>query len=72
MANDDNIIIIFITTDNLEDWFASFQALRDPVTLNKTKAYDRFQDTLCPAVINLTNLIDEFGSRDKKSCLSGQ
>jgi len=71
MADDNNIIIIFRGTDNLKDWFANFQAVRDPGPLTETKAHEGFQDALYPAVINLTNVIDEFGSRDKKLWLSG-
>ena len=66
MADDKNIIVVFRGSDSLEDWFANFQAVREPGPLKGTLAHEGFQDALYPAVISLTNLIDKFQTSETK------
>jgi len=71
MANKKNIIVVFRGSDSKSDWFANFQAVRDPGPLKGTKAHEGFQDALFPAVISLTNVIDKFRTNKQKICLTG-
>ena len=50
----------FAAPNKINDWFANFQAVRDPGPLVKTKAHEGFQDALFPAVVGLTHAIDRF------------
>jgi len=71
MGNDSDIICVFRGSDKLEDWFANFQASRDPGPLDGTLAHEGFQDALFPAVIALTNAIDSFGVGSKRIWVTG-
>lgn len=71
MSNTDNIVVVFRGSDALKDWFANFQAVYDPGPLKNTKAHEGFQDSLFPAVIGITNLLDSVLSKDKKIWITG-
>jgi len=71
MSDEKNIVIAFRGSDALKDWFANFQAVRDPGPMKDTKAHEGFQDALYPAVIKLTEIIDRFGANVKKIWLTG-
>ncbi|MBL4679813.1 MAG: lipase family protein [Pseudomonadales bacterium] len=71
MSDKKNIIVVFRGSDDLKDWFANFQAVKDPGPLKDTKAHEGFQDALYPAVIKLTEIIDRFGANSKKIWVTG-
>jgi len=71
MSNADNIVVVFRGSNSLEDWFANFQAVYDPGPLNNTKAHEGFQDSLFPAVIGITNLLDNVFSKNNKIWITG-
>ena len=71
MSNDVNIVIVFRGSESLKDWFANFQAVYDPGPLDDTKAHEGFQDALFPAVIGLTNFLDEAAAQNKKIWITG-
>ena len=64
-GNADTIVVVFRGSDDINDWFANFQAVRDPGPLTKTKAHEGFQDALFPSVIQVTNAIDSMLNLDK-------
>ena len=51
MSDEKNIVIVFRGSDDLRDWFANFQAVRDPGPLENSKVHEGFQDALYPAVL---------------------
>ena len=71
MANSTDIVCVFRGSDTVEDWFANFQAVRDPGPLNGTLAHEGFQDSLYPAVIALTNAIDRIGINGRRIWITG-
>lgn len=71
MGNDSDIVCVFRGSDKIEDWFANFQAVRDPGPLNGTLAHEGFQDALFPAVIALTNAIDTIGVNGRRIWITG-
>ena len=71
MGNDTDIVCVFRGSDKIEDWFANFQAVRDPGPLNGTLAHEGFQDALFPAVIALTNAIDAIGVNGRRIWITG-
>jgi triacylglycerol lipase len=71
MANASDIVCVFRGSDKIEDWFANFEAVRDPGPLNGTLVHEGFQDALFPAVIAITNAIDIIGASDKRIWLTG-
>ncbi len=71
MANEKDIIVVFRGSDSINDWFANFQAVYDPGPMKKTKAHEGFQDALFPAVIGLTNLIDQFQDNGQRVWFTG-
>jgi len=71
MSNNDNIVVVFRGSESLKDWFANFQAVYDPGPLIDTKAHEGFQDALFPAVIGLTNFLDDAASQNKKIWITG-
>lgn len=71
MSDNKNIIVVFRGSDDLKDWFANFQAVRDPGPLKNSKAHEGFQDALYPAVIKLTEIINRFNSGSKKIWITG-
>ena len=70
-ANDTDILCVFRGTDNIDDWFANFQATKDPGPPTDTSAHEGFQDALYPAVIAISNAIDQFGGASKRLWLTG-
>lgn len=66
-----NILIAFRGSDNIKDWFANFQAVREPGPLQQTKAHEGFQDALYPAVMKLTEILTALDSAKKKIWLTG-
>lgn len=71
MSNKENIVIVFRGSESLKDWFANFQTVYDPGPLKETKAHEGFQDALFPAVIGITNLIDEIYAEGMKIWVTG-
>ena len=71
MGNTSDIVCVFRGSDSIDDWFANFQAVRDPGPLNGTLAHEGFQDALFPAVIALTNAIDTVGVKDRRIWITG-
>ncbi|NQV36497.1 MAG: lipase family protein [Candidatus Marinimicrobia bacterium] len=71
MADDKDVIIVFRGSDDLKDWFANFQAVRDPGPFKGSKAHEGFQDALYPAVIELTKTIDRFRNKNQKLWMTG-
>ncbi|MEM1114680.1 MAG: lipase family protein [Pseudomonadota bacterium] len=71
MANDTDTICVFRGSDDIKDWFANFQAVRDPGPFERTRAHKGFQDTLDPAVIATTNAIDKINGPTKRLCVIG-
>lgn len=71
MADANNIIVVFRGSDDLKDWFANFQAVREPGPLEKSKAHEGFQDALYPAVLRLTEVLNKFNVTDKKLWVTG-
>lgn len=71
MGNASDVICVFRGSDKIEDWFANFQAVRDPGPLNGTLAHEGFQDSLFPAVIAITNAIDRIGGNGKRIWITG-
>lgn len=71
MANEQHQVVVFRGSNSLQDWFANFQAVRDPGPLTRTLAHEGFQDALYPAVIELTNLIDRFRQPRQRLWLTG-
>lgn len=71
MGNDTDIVCVFRGSDSIEDWFANFQAVLDPGPLNGTLVHEGFQDALFPAVIAVTNAIDEIGVKGRRIWITG-
>lgn len=71
MSNETDIICVFRGSESIEDWFANFQAVRDPGPLNGTLAHEGFQDALFPAVIALTNAVDSSEHKNKRIWVTG-
>ena len=71
MGNDSDIVCVFRGSESIDDWFANFQAVRDPGPLNGTLAHEGFQDALFPAVIALTNAINAVGVKDRRIWITG-
>jgi triacylglycerol lipase len=71
MSDPDNIVCVMRGSDSVEDWFANFQAAHNPGPLRNTRAHEGFQDALYPAVIALTNAIDNQGGAGKRIWLTG-
>lgn len=71
MGNDDHLIVVFRGSSDLKDWFANFQAVRDPGPLEQSKAHEGFQDALYPAVIKLTETIDKFKTGNQRLWVTG-
>ena len=71
MANDKDVVVVFRGSDSVNDWFANFQAVREPGPLTKTLAHEGFQDALFPAVIALTNAIDNFRTSKQRVWFTG-
>ncbi len=71
MSDEKNTIVVFRGSDDLSDWFANFQAIRNPGPLSNSKAHGGFQDALYPAVIKITEIIDRFNSGSKKLWITG-
>lgn len=70
-ANDRDIVAAFRGSSALEDWFTNFQAVTDPGPLTKTKAHEGFQDALFPAVLAISNAIDEFRTTNQNIWITG-
>ena len=71
MADETDIVCVFRGSDDIRDWFANFQAVRDPGPLQGTQAHEGFQDSLYPAVIAFTNAIDSYGGDTKRIWITG-
>ncbi|MBF0197844.1 MAG: lipase family protein, partial [Planctomycetes bacterium] len=71
MANEENVVIVFRGSDDLNDWLGNFQAVYDPGPLEGTKVHEGFQDALFPALIGLTNLVDTAELNHKKLWITG-
>jgi triacylglycerol lipase len=57
MHDAENIVVVFRGSDSTRDWFANFQAAKDPGPLKDTEAHEGFQDALFPAVIKVTETL---------------
>ncbi|MEM1223599.1 MAG: lipase family protein [Verrucomicrobiota bacterium] len=66
-----NIVVAFRGSDDANDWFANFQAVRDPGPLQETKAHEGFQDALFPSVIQVTNAIDSMLDNGQRIWVTG-
>lgn len=66
-----NVVVVFRGSDDINDWFANFQAVRDPGPLTKTKAHEGFQDALFPSVIQVTNAIDGMLDNNQRIWVTG-
>lgn len=44
MHDAENIVVVFRGSDSTRDWFANFQAAKDPKPLKDTEAHEGFQD----------------------------
>lgn len=71
MSDEKNIVVVFRGSESLQDWFANFQTVYDPGPLKNTKAHEGFQDSLFPAVIGITNFIDQASPSGKKIWITG-
>lgn len=71
MSDDKNIVVVFRGSESLKDWFANFQTVYDPGPMQDTKAHEGFQDSLFPAVIGITNLIDNADVTNKRIWVTG-
>ena len=70
-SNRDDIVVSFRGSEDINDWFANFQAVKDPGPLNNTKAHEGFQDALFPAVIQITNCIDKLRDNNQRLWMTG-
>jgi len=70
-ADDRDVVVVFRGSDDPNDWFANFQAVRDPGPLQQTKAHEGFQDALFPSVIRVTNQIDTMRDRQQRIWVTG-
>ena len=71
IGDDKNVVVVFRGSDDINDWFANFQAVRDPGPLTKTKAHEGFQDALFPSVIQVTNAIDSMLDNHQRIWVTG-
>ncbi len=71
MANEKDVVVVFRGSDKINDWFANFQAVRDPGPLVKTKAHEGFQDALFPAVVGLAHAIDRLRTGQQRVWFTG-
>ncbi|MBT5901265.1 MAG: lipase family protein, partial [Opitutaceae bacterium] len=71
IGNSANVVVVFRGSDDINDWFANFQAVRDPGPLTKTKAHEGFQDALFPSVIQVTNSIDGMLDNNQRIWVTG-
>lgn len=71
MANDKDVVVVFRGSNSIENWLANFQAVYDPGPLKKSKAHEGFQDSLFPAVIGITNIVDAFRTNDQRIWFTG-
>ncbi len=67
----ENVVVVFRGSDDINDWFANFQAVRDPGPLTNTKAHEGFQDALFPSVIQVTNAIDGMLDNNQRIWVTG-
>lgn len=70
-SNDKEMVVSFRGSQDINDWFANFQAVKDPGPLTDTKAHEGFQDALFPAVIQITNSIDKQRDNNQRIWMTG-
>jgi|TARA_B110000438_G_C15819586_1_gene653715 triacylglycerol lipase len=68
-GNEQDIVVVFRGSDDVNDWFANFQAVHDPGPLTKT--HEGFQDALFPSVIQVTNSIDHMNDNEQRIWVTG-
>ena len=71
MSNDEHVVVAFRGTDSVTDWVSNFQAAYSQGPLNETRVHKGFLDALYPAVMQLTQLLEQAGGRSKTLWVTG-